>query len=358
MEKERPPVKSPLVQTSSYELIARAAKVSRSTVSRVMRNDVRISAPTAARVREAARQLGYRPNPLLATLMERIRSGRKLSYQGTIGVLTEADDPARWYGSASSWRDIDRGAARRAEERGYRLEYFSTKPYDPEGRRLSQILRTRDIHGLYVAPGFSQRQLTLQWEDFSAATTGYGLVNPALHRVCYNNYHGIQLACRELRRLGYRRIGLYLEERNDEVTDHNYLAGFLLYLESAATADRVRPVLVPRYQGPAFKRWFEKARPDAVISSTRQIVDWAREVGVRSPEEFGFVHLDHSERVPDCAGINHSSELIGEAVIDLVVAQIHRGETGIPRHAMTTVVEGYWVPGKSVAAVSSASATA
>ena len=79
-------------------------------------------------------------------------------------------------------------------------------------------------------------------------------------------------------------------------------------------------------------------------------------IDVRSPEEFGFVHLDHSERVPDCAGINHSSELIGEAVIDLIVAQIHRGETGIPRHAMTTVVEGYWVPGKSVAMVAAASA--
>jgi DNA-binding LacI/PurR family transcriptional regulator len=358
MDEPRPPVNSPLVQTSSYELIARAAKVSRSTVSRVMRNDDRISAPTAARVREAARQLGYRPNPLLAALMERVRTRRQLSYQGTIGVVTEVEYPAQWYGSASSWRDIDRGAARRAADRGYRLEYFSTKPYDREGRRLSQIMRTRDIHGIYVTPGFSQRQLSLQWEHFSAATTGYGLVQPALHRVCYNNYHGIQLACRELRRLKYRRIGLYLEQRNDEVTDHNYLAGFLLYLESVPAADRVRPVLVPRYQAPAFKRWFKKARPDAVISSTRQIVDWAREIGVRSPEEFGFVHLDHHERLPECAGINHNSELIGEGVIDLIVAQIHRGETGIPRHAMTTVVEGQWVPGQSVAAMTAAVTTA
>jgi LacI family transcriptional regulator len=357
MEKDRPPGRPVASQTSSYERIARAANVSRSTVSRVMRNDDRISEATAARVREAARALGYRPNPLLATLMERIRSGRKLSYQGTIGVITEFEDPRGWYGSASSWREIDRGAARRAEERGYHLEYFSTQPYDREGRRLSQILRTRDIHGIYVTPGFSQRRLSLQWEHFSAATTGYGLVDPPLHRVCYNNYHGIQLACRELRRLGYRRIGLYLEQRNDEVTDHHYLAGFLLYLESAAPADRVHPVLVPRYQAAAFKDWFAQTRPDAVISSTRQVFDWARELGPRSPEEFGFVHLDHHDRISDCAGINHHSELIGEAVIDLIVAQIYRGETGIPRHSMTTVVEGYWVPGKSAAPVSHASAS-
>jgi LacI family transcriptional regulator len=347
MEKEPAASKLELTHTSSYERIAREANVSRSTVSRVLRNDSRISEATAARVREAARILGYRPNPLLATLMERIRSGRQLSYQGTIGVITEAEDPTRWYGSASSWRDIDRGATKRAQECGYKLEYFSTKPYDAEGRRLSQVLRTRDIHGIYIAPGFSERRLTLQWESFSAATTGYGLINPALHRVCYNNYHAIQLACRQLRQLGYRRIGLYLEQRNDEVTDHNYLAGFLLYLESVDPVDQVRPLLVPRYQSASFRDWFARFRPDAVISSTRDVLDWIHEENTGSVTECGFVHLDHHARLNDCAGINHNSGLIGEAVIDLIVAQIHRGETGIPRHAMTTVVEGYWVAGKS-----------
>ena len=347
MAPEHLPGKLELSQTSSYERIAREANVSRSTVSRVLRNDSRISAATAARVREVARALGYRPNPLLATLMERIRSGRQLSYQGTIGVITEAEDPTKWYGSAGSWRDIDRGAAKRAQERGYKLEYFSTRLYDAEGRRLSQVLRTRDIHGIYVAPGFSDRRLRLQWEGFSAATTGYGLINPPLHRVCYNNYHGIQLACEQLRQLGYRRIGLYLEQRNDEVTDHNYLAGFLLYLESVTPADQVRPLLVPHYQSSSFRDWFARFRPDAVISSTRDVLDWIREENAGSAEECGFAHLDHHARLSDCAGINHNSGLIGEAVIDLIVAQIHRGETGIPRHAMTTVVEGYWVAGKS-----------
>jgi LacI family transcriptional regulator len=332
----------------SYELIAARAKVSRSTVSRALRNDPRISKATANRVHDAARALGYRPNPLLAALMERVRSGRQVSYQGTIAVVTEAQDAARWFGTASSWENIHRGALHRAEERGYRLEYFSTKQYDADGRRLSQILRSRGIHGVYITPGFSERKARLDWSGFSAATTGYGLIDPPLHRVCYNNYHGIQLACRKLQEAGYRRIGLYLEQRNDEVTDHNYLAGFLLFLESVPPREQIRPILVPRYERSSFQRWFTHYEPDAVISSTRNVLEWAREKGADCPDGFGFVHLDHHSRLKDCAGINHNSELIGEALVDLIVAQLHRAEIGLPRHAMTTVVEGFWVQGGTV----------
>src|SRR3954469_23525099 len=79
----------------SLQDIARRANVSRSTVSRVMRNDARISAGTAARVRAAAKELNYRPNPLLSTLMERVRVGSDISYQGTLAIITDKEDAAK-----------------------------------------------------------------------------------------------------------------------------------------------------------------------------------------------------------------------------------------------------------------------
>src|SRR4051812_9101251 len=85
----------------SLEQIAQRAHVSRSTVSRVMRHDPRISPETAARVRAAAKELDYRPNPLLSTLMERVRVGRNVSYQGTIGIVTENEDAANWYSNST-----------------------------------------------------------------------------------------------------------------------------------------------------------------------------------------------------------------------------------------------------------------
>src|SRR4051812_37173780 len=99
----------------SLQEIARKASVSRSTVSRVMRNDPRISPNTAARVRAAAKELNYHPNPLLSTLMERVRVGGDISYQGTLAVISDKEDAAKWYvNSAGSWARIHAGAVQRA----------------------------------------------------------------------------------------------------------------------------------------------------------------------------------------------------------------------------------------------------
>jgi LacI family transcriptional regulator len=333
----------------SQEQIARRAGVARSTVSRVIRNDPRISPATAERVRAAAKELNYRPNPLLSTLMERVRVGGDISYRGTIGIVTDQVDAANWYrNSSGSWGRIHFGAMQRAQERGYNVECFSARDYPPDGRRFSQVLRTRDIRGIYVTPGFANRELRLEWDWFSAATTGHGLVRPALHRVCYHNYHGIQLACAQLRAAGYERIGLYLEQRSNEVTDNNYLAGFLLFLESVPTKFRIPPTLVGAYVLEEFRRWYRRFKPDAVISSQAMVAEWAKALGARCPEQFGFVHLDHTPNLSEWAGINHNNELIGRGVIDLILAQVHRGETGIPAHPTTTMVEGFWAAGPSV----------
>ncbi len=333
----------------SLQEIARKAGVSRSTVSRVMRNDPRISPETATRVRAAAKELNYRPNPLLSTLMERVRVGSDISYQGTLAIVSDKEDAARWYeGSTGSWERIHNGAVQRARERGYKVECFSTRDYPAASQRLSQVLRARDIHGIYVAPGFRGRELRIEWKWFAAATTGYGLLNPALHRVCYNNYHGIQLACQKLRAAGYRRIGLYLKHRSNEATDNNYLAGFLLFLQSLPAEQRVPPALVGAYDRDEFRRWFREHRPDALISLQSTVAEWAIETGVRCPDDFGFAHLDHTPNLDAWAGVNHNNEILGRGVIDLILAQLHRGEFDIPAHPTTTVVEGFWAEGPSV----------
>jgi LacI family transcriptional regulator len=336
----------------SLQEIARQANVSRSTVSRVMRNDPRISADTAARVRAAAQQLNYRPNPLLSTLMERVRVGGDISYQGTLAVISDKEDAAKWYVTPSgSWAKIHSGAVQRADERGYKIECFSTRDYPAGNQRLSQVLRARDIHGIYVAPGFHDRELRIEWQWFAAATTGYALLTPALHRVCYNNYHGIQLACQKLRAAGFRRIGLYLKHHSNEVTDNNYLAGFLLFLQSLPAAERIAPALVSAYDRDEFRRWFREQRPDALIGLQPLLAEWAIEMGVRCPEDFGFAHLDHTPKLTGWAGVDHNNEIIGRGVIDLILAQLHRGEFGIPAHPTTTVVEGFWAEGPSVRSI-------
>jgi DNA-binding LacI/PurR family transcriptional regulator len=333
----------------SLQDIAGRAKVSRSTVSRVMRNDPRISPGTVERVRAAAKELNYRPNPLLSTLMERVRVGGDISYQGTLAIISDKEDATRWYvADNSSWARIHFGALQRAQERGYKVECFSTRDYPTGTRRLSQVLRARDIRGIYVAPGLRGRELQIEWEWFAAATTGYGLLQPMLHRVCYNNYHGIQLACQKLRAAGYQRLGLYLNHRSNAATDNNYLAGFLIFQQSLPEEDRIPAALVESYEREHFHRWFREHRPDALIGLQTKLPEWASELGVLCPNDVGFALLDHTPNLEAFAGVDHNNDILGRGVMDLILAQLHRGEFGIPDHPTTTVVEGRWAEGASV----------
>ena len=58
------------------ETVARAAKVSKMTVSLALRTHPSISAGTRARVVACARKICYTPNPLVSALMANLRGGR------------------------------------------------------------------------------------------------------------------------------------------------------------------------------------------------------------------------------------------------------------------------------------------
>jgi len=56
-----------------------------------------------------------------------------------------------------------------------------------------------------------------------------------------------------------------------------------------------------------------------------------------------LVQLGHTEETPDWEGVTYPGQLVGQAAIDMVVAQIHRGEKGMPAFQKCTMLEGEWV---------------
>jgi LacI family transcriptional regulator len=340
--------------TLSHQHIAAACGLSRATVSRALRNDPRLRPETIARVKQVATRLGYRPNPLVSTLMEHIRTARPVSFSGKLAVVSGHRDPLHWDADVPTWQRIHAGARARAAERGYELDYFSTAHFPANGRRLSDILRARGIHGVYLTPRRQSEPhpVNLRWPDFSVVTTGYSTKEPNFHRVCHQNFHAVTLACAKLRAAGYRRPGLALLESQMANTDFQYHAGFLIFREQLPARDHV-PVCdyseATNWRD-RFVAWFQRYRPDAIMGAHEGIVQWLRELGQRVPEDVGFVHLDWSPPFAGCAGVDHHGELIGAAAIDLLVAQIQRYETGVPQHPITSLVEGHWIDGPTVRA--------
>ena len=68
--------------------VAREAGVSRMTVSLALRENGRLQATTAERVRAAAKRLGYMPNPRLSQVMAETARTRHGGQSGTLAFLT------------------------------------------------------------------------------------------------------------------------------------------------------------------------------------------------------------------------------------------------------------------------------
>jgi LacI family transcriptional regulator len=172
--------------------IARLAGVSPATVSRVLTGSVPVAAETAAEVRKAVAQLGYRPN---LNAQELVR-GRSMA----IGVLTQ--HPASPY-----YGEIVRGIELGLE--GTEYHAISASGYwDAELERAAlELLLARRVDGLLVLGGrLPDAALAAANEHTPLVAVGRGFRGHADHRLRIDNRVGAAEATRHLLELGHRRI--------------------------------------------------------------------------------------------------------------------------------------------------------
>jgi LacI family transcriptional regulator len=326
--------------------IARAAGVSAMTVSLALRNHPRISAATRQRIRDLAARLGYRPDPTLARLMRHLRQARSAANPPTVAYLVSARPEDRWQDSYQG--QLFDGARDRAEALGYKLEVFHLKEPGMTARRMTSILLSRGIEGVLIAPmKVAGGHLSLDLSRFAVAAVGATLWRPLLHRAHHDYYHGTLLMLRTLKRRGYQHIGLLTNTGLARMSQHQEEAA---YGYSVARI-RQRPIpilLVPQWDTAVFLRWFDRYRPDAIVTCFPDVISALAYRGVRVPDEVGVTvnwQPDGSSRL---AGIQQHFRDIGAASFDLVEGQLRRHEYGLPPQPKTVLIRGSWVDGTSV----------
>lgn len=126
--------------------VAARAQVSAMTVSRVLKDDERVSPATRAKVLTAVEELGYRRNEVARNL----RLGK---HSGMIGlVVTNLANPF--------YSRLALGAEQVAEEHGLRLVLGNTAEQVKREQELVEDLVSRRVDGMIVVPaGASQRHL-------------------------------------------------------------------------------------------------------------------------------------------------------------------------------------------------------
>ncbi len=332
--------------------IAEAAGLSKSAVSLALRNHPGMAAATRQRVRQLAEKLGYRPDPAL-TALSGYRHGRPPAAVETLAWVTNWDTFDAWRRNSPVYDHYFDGAARRAENLGYRLEHLWMGESGMSRGRFAQILHARNIRGLVLAPQpVPHRPVDLPWFRHAAVTIGYSISAPRLHMVACSHLRSMTTLLNRLRGLGYQRIGFALTPETNARVENAWLAAFLIDQRAHGGKHDIPPLLLKHSERRRFCQWAEVNGPDAVVTEGRRlsssIRQWCADMGRKIPGDIGLAVVSNVPLDGDMSGIHEHSAEIGATAIDVLTAMLHRNELGLPTLPRRTLIDGEWVPGRTV----------
>lgn len=335
-------------KTANLKSIAEAAGVSIMTVSRVLNNHPKVSESTRKKVWMHLEKEGYTPDPHMHRLMKIIRGRKKTGWRSTIAVIRDfCPYPAYRFVNTADIRN-------RATLHGYNVEEFILNPEKLSAQRLYNILVTRGIEGLIIYPPIeSTIYRGFDFTPFASVTFGYIFKSPNLHRVSTNLTEGILSATKNLTLRGYKKIGLVLTEWIDARAEHTYSGALLRHQMDMPPKAKIPVLLLPEANlkkgKTPFLHWFKKHRPDAIISFDHLVPGWLeKDLGLRIPEDIGFVTHDWSEESGSLAGIDHRREIVAEAAVDLLANHLLHNETGIPSVPKQILIPPRFIEGESI----------
>ncbi|HUA68089.1 MAG TPA: LacI family DNA-binding transcriptional regulator [Candidatus Saccharimonadales bacterium] len=332
--------------------IARKVGVTPVSVSLAMRNSSRISAGVRQKIQKTAQEMGYRPDPMLSALAHYRRATVKTHVCAELAWINCWTDPKK----LRAHKEFDlywSGAFDEAEKCGYRLEELIFNHNNLSTTRLQEILEARNIQGILLPPlppGAPQPNWQgFEWDKFCSVRFGYSLRNLRLHIVSSDQLANGIMACENIRRLGYPRIGLV----TGVTSNVRFAAGYLQHQMRYDSISQLLPLKLREASRDADRQtlaaWIKKYKPDAIFTDCAQLPNMLKELGVRLPSDIGVATTSTLDGNVD-AGIHQNSDEIGRAAIQLVISLIHHGEFGVPRICREVLVEGSWVDGGSLPA--------
>lgn len=330
--------------------IARALDMSHVAVSLALRDSPRVSAPRRAEVKAMAEKLGYRPDPMLASLVAYRQGKRSAGIRAALAWINQWETPE----DLRSYHEFDnywQGAFEAAERLGYRLEEFRW-PAGKSGKRLQTILQTRGVRGILLPPHRNGLDLPgFDWNLFSIVRFGVSVTTVPAHTVTSDQSHCSRLAYVKAEELGYRRIGYVSDVKFEKNTSGHFREGYLNAQEEfAPRSRRLETLILPaeprRHQGELLA-WMQRQKPDAIVTTLPTLKSLLAGLGVRAPEDVAVATTSVLDGNFD-AGADQNSHEIGRVAVSTLASLILENERGIPRYQRRILVEGRWVDGASM----------
>lgn len=321
----------------NLEDIAKEAGVSRSTVSRVINNDLYVSGKTRTRVLEIVNRLNFTPNHAARTLVTQ-RSG-------IIGVVVPHTYNV-FFGDNSYFPMLLQGIAEASNQHNQSMLLWLAQPNEDPKHFSQRIVRNRMYDGLILASITDDDPLV---EQLQSLNTTFVMVERPLHAdsrisfVAIDNVYGGRIATEHLIQCGYKRIAhitgwLTIGDGVDR------LEGYKQALRGANIPINDSLIAEARFNfdtGYLAMQQLLPHQPDAVFiasdASALGAIEAIREVGLRIPEDIGIIGFDDidvaTRHTPQLTTVRQPVQQKGAAALNLLLELID-GEGSSPREVI------------------------
>jgi LacI family transcriptional regulator len=305
-------------------MVADAAGVSASTVSRILNGTAVVSKLKKQAVDDAVRKLDFVPNPVARGLA----GGRTLS----VGVITQSLD-SPFYGVAL------RGIETELSSAGYSSLFVSGRWDAQEEASCIEVLRSRRVDGIIVLTGrLSDAKLRSCAKSLPTVVTGRTLKAPNLISLDFDNFEGGRMATQYLVSLGHKRIAFIAgDPKHPDATER--LRGYKVALEEAKIAFKPSLVVDGSFEEEsgliAVEQLIERGeRFTGIVSANDQMAMGAclglYRRNIRVPQDVSIIGFDNlltsAYCLPPLSTIHHPAYELGQLSARAVL-QLIRGET-------------------------------
>lgn len=336
--------------------IANQVGCSRSTVSYALKNNPNISQEMRDKVMQAARELGWRPDAELA---------RQLAFVRNTALKDDLPNLALIINKSSEALEVEfspkaqlLGARNHARNLGYHVDIFNLADSPLSADRLSAILQARGIEGIVfiatVNPEIPEEVFEIG-KDYACAVAG--IRHPQIpYHLAVNDFLGdCIMAVRQVMERGYNRPGVLLPGGLDRMHSFAYSGGLsagMMYLEPTQRL----PLGIfgdknyfPDAEWEWIRDYIRRHRPDCLLTTDYVGVPRIRrELEMEGIETAVFI-LDWFPDQDVDGGVYCRQEHVGEGAVDMVIRQLHQGESGFPAVQRSLNIEGAWVDSKNEA---------
>ncbi len=333
--------------------IAQRTGLSIAAVSMALRKHSSIPKTTQERVRKIADQLRYTPDPALSALAAHRNNLRIHNNFSVIGLISNWKERDAWTRLQSA-KEVIEGAKNRALELGFTLQHLWAGEDGLSPKRFSQILKTRGIRGIILAP-FEEYEdsFELDWDTFSVVTIEKPALYPHFHHIMQNQYSDYLLCWEKLRSRGYTRVGLVVRSDLADRASHQWEAAHS-YAQSQ-TESRLDPIpilnLGKSQRADTIRTWLHRYRPQAVISRCDYFFEAAKAEGIEVPEDIAYVSLNISDDRSGVSGIYQHRKTMGASAIDVLNSLLQRNQRGPNEVSIGTQVDGSWRKGDTLPSI-------